>query len=333
MIIPADAYGVARAVQALRDGRCIGLPTETVYGLAADGLNPQAVAQIFEIKQRPHFDPLILHLATPEAADQVASTIPPHAHALIDHFWPGPLTLVLPRRQIVPDLVTSGLETVAVRCPAHPVAREVLRQFQGPLAAPSANPFGRLSPTNPAAVEDELGPRLALVLDGGPCACGIESTIIDCTYPTPALLRHGAISREEIESVCGPLRLATGGEALKAPGLLAHHYAPRRPLWLLDQPYNPNQPLPIKTALLTWHRPPADFTPHRVLAPDGSTRTAATRLFALLRELDCCGAERLVAEPVPPDGLGPAIADRLLRASSGRLHWNGRAWDEIPRPH
>lgn len=320
-----------RAVEALASGCCIGLPTETVYGLAADGFNAQAVARVFEIKQRPHFDPLILHVASPDAVRRVAAEIPDVAKCLMAHFWPGPLTLVLPRRSEVPDLVTAGLETVAVRCPAHPVARAVLERYDRPLAAPSANPFGRLSPTSARAVEEELGRQIPLVLDGGPCAHGIESAIVDCTGDRPVLLRHGAISREELEKVIGPLRISTGGAAIKAPGLLAHHYAPRCPLWLLDHPRVADRPLPADAALLAWQNPARDVSVCRVLAPDGAVRTAATRLFALLRELDQSGAARIVAEPVPLQGLGVAIADRLHRASAGRLVEDRAGWREIPR--
>jgi L-threonylcarbamoyladenylate synthase len=328
MIREADEKGIAAAVEELRAGGCIGLPTETVYGLAADGLEAGAVARIFEIKGRPHFDPLILHVAEPEEVERVAAAVPETGRRLMERFWPGPLTLVLPRRALVPDLVTAGLETVAVRCPAHTVARRVLRAFGGPLAAPSANRFGRLSPTTARAVVEELGGAVALVLEGGPCERGIESAIVDCSGERPALLRHGALAREELEAVAGPLELAVAGEKLKAPGLLAHHYAPRLPLWLADEA---GGGWGAETAVLAWCRPPEGGGPVRVLSPRRDLREAATRLFASLRELDASGARRIVAEPVPGDGLGAAIRDRLLKASSGRLVREGEHWLEVRR--
>ncbi|MDX6766004.1 MAG: L-threonylcarbamoyladenylate synthase [Candidatus Methylacidiphilales bacterium] len=331
MILPVDESSMARAVAALRAGACIGLPTETVYGLAGDGFNPQAVARIFEIKQRPTFDPLILHVPDAAGLERVAADVPPLALKLMARFWPGPLTLVLPRRPEVPDLVTSGMDTVAVRCPAHPVAQQVLRAFGGPLAAPSANPFGRLSPTTAEAVETELGNDLALVLDGGACIRGIESTIIDCTGTRPVLLRHGAIAQEEIEEVTGPLELATAGEAIKAPGLLAHHYAPRTPLWLVEGRLKDRGPFDRDSALLVWHEAPAHAGPVAVLTPHQEPAEAASRLFALLRELDGSGVRRIIAEAVPTAGLGRAIQDRLAKASAGRLVEREGVWVEEPR--
>jgi len=322
---------MARAVDALRAGDCIGLPTETVYGLAGDGLNPLAVARIFAIKQRPAFDPLILHVAEPSDVERVASEVSPLARQLIERYWPGPLTLVLKRRDIVPDLVTSGLDTVAVRCPAHPVARRVLEQFGGPLAAPSANLFGRLSPTTAEAVDSELGAALALVLDGGPCLRGIESTIIDCSGDHPVLLRHGAISQEEIEALIGAVGVATSGEKIKAPGLLAHHYAPRTPLWLASVQLCDHSGFAPDTGLLVWHHVPEHPGKVLVLTPHNDPVEAASRLFELLRELDGSGLQRIVVDIVPGGGLGRAIQDRLSKASSGTLRREGNEWREIPR--
>lgn len=301
----------------LRAGRCVGLPTETVYGLAADGLNPEAVARIFEIKQRPHFDPLILHVAEPEGLEALAAEVPATARALADAFWPGPLTLVLPRRPVVPDLVTSGLETVAVRCPAHPVARALLRAFGGPLAAPSANPFGRLSPTTAAAVEEELGAAVAVVLDGGACGLGIESTIVDCTGPRPCLLRHGALPREVLETVCGPVDVAVSGEKLRAPGMLQSHYAPRTPLRLLEGPVEAEMDWPAETAHLSWRGPlHPKACAGEVLSARGDLQEAAARLFAALRRLDRSGARAIQAERVPEEGLGRAVNDRLGKGAA-----------------
>lgn len=331
MILPANERSLQRAVEALRSGFCVGLPTETVYGLAGDGFNPSAVARIFEIKKRPAFDPLILHVAGPEGLSRVAASVPPQAQLLIGHFWPGPLTVVLPRTPGVPDLVTSGLDTVAVRCPAHPVARRLLELFGGPLAAPSANPFGRLSPTTAGAVEEELGSALALVLDGGPCDMGIESTIIDCSEGKPALLRHGAVSVEDIESLVGSVRISTDGEKIKAPGLLSHHYAPRTPLWLWEGSLEDSPGFDLRTGILAWSRAPVHAGPVRVLTPGQDPREAAANLFAHLRELDAVGVERIVAESVPTEGLGRAIADRLQKASSGLIRSRNGILQEILR--
>ena len=331
MILPANETSLQRAVEALRSGLCVGLPTETVYGLAGDGLNPSAVARIFEIKKRPAFDPLILHVASIAGLSRVAASVPEQARLLIGHYWPGPLTVVLPRTAEVPDLVTSGLDTVAVRCPAHPVARRLLELFGGPLAAPSANPFGRLSPTTAGAVEEELGAALALVLDGGPCAMGIESTIIDCSEGEPVLLRHGAISVEDIERVVGGVRISTDGEKIKAPGLLSHHYAPRTPLWLWEGSLEDSPHFDNRTGLLAWNRAPRHTGPVRVLTPGSDPREAAANLFTHLRELDAAGVSRIVAETVPTGGLGRAIADRLQKASSGVIRSRNGILQEIPR--
>jgi len=331
MIVQADECGISRAVEVLRRGGCIGLPTETVYGLAGNGLDGEAVARIFEIKRRPHFDPLILHVADPGDAAGVAAEVPEAARRLMERFWPGPLTLVLPRRPVVPDLVTAGLETVAVRCPAHGVAREVLRRFGGPLAAPSANPFGRLSPTTAQAVAEGLGSGVELILDGGACERGIESAIVDCSGPMLRLLRHGALAKEELEAVAGPMEVAATGEAIRAPGLLAHHYAPGLPLWLAGEAADAAHPWGLETAVLAWDRNPAGVGAVRVLSGRGDLREAAARLFACLRELERSGARRIVAEPVPGEGLGMAIRDRLAKASSGWLRRQGDSWIEVPR--
>jgi L-threonylcarbamoyladenylate synthase len=317
MIVSSNDVGIARAAEALRMGECIGLPTETVYGLAGDGLRAASVARIFEIKQRPHFDPLILHVHPDYDLSQIVREVPLQAHRLMVEFWPGPLTLVLQRGDCVPDLVTSGLDTVAVRCPAHPVAQAVLRAFGGPLAAPSANPFGRLSPTTADAVEDELGGQLALVLDGGPCSLGIESTIVDCSSETFHLLRHGAIDRETLEPLTGPLVEATQGEKLKAPGMLASHYAPRTPLRLLEAGESSDVFWPPCTAHLSWGRPPhPKAVAGECLSLDADLREGAARLFRALRRLDHSGAREILADPLPEAGLGRAIMDRLRKASA-----------------
>jgi L-threonylcarbamoyladenylate synthase len=315
-IAPASEATILRAVELLREGQVIGLPTETVYGLAADGLNPTALARIFEVKQRPLFDPLILHLADAEAAFDLAQHVPEAARRLAERFWPGPLTLVLPKKDIVPDLATSGLPNVALRVPAHSVAQALLRAFGGPLAAPSANRFGRISPTDAHAVFLELGEAVPLILDGGPCKVGLESTVIDLSGEKPILLRAGGIPLEEIEAILGPLRRATPvDERPLGPGQLKHHYAPRKPLRLVRD----SAEIPLKPDIgwLTFGSHSAIF-PGVVenLSPSGELREAATNLFRALRTLDDHPrVTTLYATPLPSHGLGLAMNERLERAA------------------
>jgi L-threonylcarbamoyladenylate synthase len=331
MILNVSPDSLERAVAALRKGECVGLPTETVYGLAADGLNPAAVARIFEVKNRPVFDPLILHVTQSYELSSIVSRISDPARRLIEHFWPGPLTLVLNKQPRVPDLVTSGLETVAVRCPDHPVARQLLELFQGPLAAPSANPFGRLSPTTALAVEEELGDRIALTLDGGPCRLGIESTIVDCSADPVKILRLGAIPVEELEKVAGRVEVIRQNTSL-APGMLEHHYAPRTPLYLCDSLMA--GALPMDAAALRFSGEDGSLRV-KVLSPGGDLKEAAMNLFSYLRELDQSGVRMILAEWVSEEGLGRAINDRLRKASAGTATWGGKKWilgDRTPPP-
>lgn len=307
---------LASAAAALRAGQLVGMPTETVYGLAANALDAQAVLRVFAAKGRPTFDPLIVHVADPVDAWMVAE---PSARAerLAQRCWPGPLTLVLPRRPIVPDVVTSGLDTVGVRCPDHPLARALIRAAGVPLAAPSANLFGRISPTTAAHVVEQLGDAIAGVVDGGPCRVGVESTVLR-PDPVPLILRPGGVPREVIEALLGePVAIAdTAGRAAnlpqQAPGMLASHYAPRIPLTLKGGEAWPDDPAVARLAFRT--APPAGG-PTEVLAPDGDLAAAAAGLFAALRRLDASGARAIIAEAVPDRGLGLAINDRLRRAA------------------
>lgn len=231
---PSEAL-ITAAVDLLLQGQVIGLPTETVYGLAADGTNPTAVRRIFELKGRPSGHPLILHLGNIDWLDRYAREVPERARALAERFWPGPLTLVLPRSELVPDAVTGGLDTVALRMPRHPVALQVLRRLERPLAAPSANLFGRVSPTTRAHVEHDFGANVPLVLEGGATEQGVESTILDLTTGTPRLLRHGGISKAVLEGALGePIEelLHVRPQGIVAPGMLESHYAPEAPLVL-----------------------------------------------------------------------------------------------------
>ncbi|MDR2462574.1 MAG: threonylcarbamoyl-AMP synthase [Verrucomicrobiales bacterium] len=316
MIVEASPENISRAAALLRDGQCVGMPTETVYGLAGDALNPESLARIFEIKNRPFFVPLIVHVAEGFGLEKIAEKILPAARALMMSFWPGPLTLLLPRRgAVVPDLATAGLPTVAVRCPAHPVAQALLREFGGPLAAPSANKFGRISPTTAGAVADELGGVVPLTLDGGACRVGVESTILDVSGGGIFLLRAGGVALEELEKKVGKIGVSVSG-AVTAPGMLKSHYAPRTLLVRLSAAWPEGEELPPDTALLAWRNfSGAERQRARVLAPEGDMSLAAARLFRYLRELDALGVKKILSEPVPMRGLGRAINDRLERAA------------------
>jgi L-threonylcarbamoyladenylate synthase len=297
----------------------VAFPTETVYGLGADAFNPRAVARVFEVKARPTFDPLIVHLATPTDLPRVAETDDPRVGALAGRFWPGPLTLVLPRRAPVPDLVTAGLPTVGVRVPAHPAARALIATAGTPVAAPSANPFGYVSPTTAAHVAELLGGAVDLVLDGGPCRVGVESTILSLAGEGPVILRPGGVPREELESALGrSLPFAGPAERPLAPGQLAKHYATRTPLRILPGSAGHVPEGAGRVGLLAFGPPvePAGYAASEVLAPDGSLATAAARLFAALRRLDTCGLDLILAEPCEETGLGHAIMDRLRRAAA-----------------
>jgi L-threonylcarbamoyladenylate synthase len=315
-IAAAVPEAIARAVGLLRAGEVVGMPTETVYGLAGDGLNPAALARIFEIKQRPLYDPLILHFADAEAAFSVVREIPAQARLLAERFWPGPLTLVLQKKDVVPDLATSGLAQVAVRVPVHPVAQTLLRAFGGPLAAPSANRFGRISPTDAAAVRAELGESVPLILDGGPCAIGVESTVLDLSGEKIVLLRAGGISVEEIEAQAGPvLRGTPVDENPLAPGQLKNHYAPRKPLRLVATAGEiPPGPEIGRLAF----GPGAGGGANTVnnISPAGDLREAAANFFRALRALDDDPRVKILyATPLPSTGLGLAINERLERAA------------------
>ncbi|MCC5983503.1 MAG: threonylcarbamoyl-AMP synthase [Rhodobacteraceae bacterium] len=308
-----DATGIAQAAAILRRGGLVALPTETVYGLAADARCDRAVAGIFAAKDRPRFNPLIVHLADTDAARALAR-FTPAAEALAAAFWPGPLTLVLPLRagHGLSPLVTAGLDSVALRLPAHPLAQAVLRAFDGPLAAPSANPSGRISPTTAAHVLAGLSGRIDAVLDGGACGVGLESTILDCTGAAPVLLRPGGVPSEALAQVPGAAPqppAPEAGDAPRAPGMLASHYAPRAALRLNVRTPEPGE---------VWigfgpDCPGAALT----LSPQGDLTEAAAALFRVLHAADAMGRPIAVA-PVPVQGLGQAINDRLARAAHPR---------------
>lgn len=299
------------AAEALRAGRLVILPTETVYGLGADACNDQAVAAVFEAKGRPQFNPLIVHVQDAAMAARHAR-LEGVAKRLADAFWPGPLTLVLPRRPDTPVslLVSAGLDTLALRAPAHAVAQAILADFGGPIAAPSANRSGHVSPTRVEDAAAELGDKAAAIVDGGPCREGLESTIVAVRETHVALLRPGTITPTEIERVAGlPVRVEGAGERLTAPGQLESHYAPRAGVRL-----NARAPKPGEAFLAFGPGAPSGLN----LSATGDLREAAAHLFAYLRQLDATGTACIAVMPIPEDGLGLAINDRLRRAAAPR---------------
>lgn len=314
---------VADAAERLRNGQLVAFPTETVYGLGADARNSNSVVGIFESKRRPTFDPLIVHVANTAAARDLVTDFPKIAETLAEHFWPGPLTLVLPRNSQIPDLVTSGLAGVGIRVPNHPMALELLNLTGCPLAAPSANPFGSISPTTAQHVLDGLDGRIDGVLDGGPCGVGVESTVLSLMTEQPTILRPGGTAMEDIEAVIGPVLQATSDPskddcAQAAPGMLSRHYAPRTRLITFES----NQtPVPIagkRTGLLTYGRDSqtAGFAAIETLCVDSNLRTCASKLFAAMRSLDSDDVDVIIARRFPNTGLGIALNDRLHRAAS-----------------
>lgn len=308
MIAAPTPEAIAQAVAILKAGGLIGLPTETVYGLAADAANGDALAAVFALKGRPRFNPLIAHVADRAAAEAIA-VFDPLAARLADAFWPGPLTLVLPRRPgSVHDLATAGLETVAVRVPAHPVARGLLAAFGGPVAAPSANRSGHVSPTTAAHVDEAFGEDLALVLDGGPCDVGLESTVVATADGRAALLRPGGLARGDIEAITGPLAAPGDGTAPSSPGQLLKHYAPAAPVRLDATDALSGE------VLIGFGAVAGDLT----LSATGDVREAAANLFAALRAADARRPTGIAVATIPMDGLGEAIHDRLVRAARGR---------------
>lgn len=319
---PGSGSGTDAIVEAagiLRRGGLVAFPTETVYGLGADALNRLAVARVFEVKQRPRFDPLIVHLADLEQLPQVVADIPDAAHALIERFWPGPLTLILPKASAVPDLVTAGLPSVAVRMPDHPMARELIRQTGKPVAAPSANAFGQTSPTRAEHVRQSLGDKVDCILDGGPTPIGIESTIISWVTLPPVVLRFGGLALETLEAVTGPIRRPEPGETrtVSAPGMLPRHYAPRTPLRLEPTVTLPRIPA-CRVGALAFRgvANPECFAAVEILSPAGDLREAAANLFSAMHRLDRLSLDLIIAERVPNQGLGLAINDRLKRAAA-----------------
>jgi L-threonylcarbamoyladenylate synthase len=312
-IVVADSETIARGGKLLRGGRLVAFPTETVYGLGANALDADAVAAIFAAKERPHINPLIVHVRDREEAGDLVH-FNPLAATLAEAFWPGGLTLVLPRREPCPLalLVSGGLSTAAIRAPAHPIARALVEAAGVPIAAPSANRARRISPTSAADAADELEGRVDLILDGGPCPLGIESTVIGFDGKNPILLRPGAVPREDIENLVGPLLDPRGG-AIQAPGMMASHYAPRARLRLNAKTVEAGEAL-----LAFGPNPPKGARAGCNLSASGDLHEAAANFFSMLRQLDKSGAKTIAVMPIPDRGLGEAINDRLARAAAPR---------------
>ncbi len=314
------AENIASAAKLIQQGELVAFATETVYGLGANALNAEACEKIFKAKNRPHFDPLIVHIHSLEQLSELTEDIPEKTLKILNHFWPGPLTAVLKKKLIVPDIVTAGLPNVAVRFPKHPLALSLLRAANLPIAAPSANPFGYLSPTTAKHVEEQLGNKVSFILDGGECDCGVESTIIDFTKEVPELLRHGGIPREEIEKICGEINLGKAVlEKPLAPGQLASHYAPATKLVILSKNELPKEGL--RYGFLNCGEMPQGINPAVVeqLSLKGDLAEAAHNLFSALHRLDELKLEVIYVYELEENGIGAAIMDRLRKAAV-KLH-------------
>jgi len=313
-----DAGTIRQAAEIIRQGGIVAFPTETVYGLGADAYNPLAVARVFEVKRRPFFDPLIVHIASPAHLKKLVKDIPSGARKLTEKLWPGPLTVVLFKEEHIPDIVTAGLPTVALRMPSHPMALSLIKESKCPLAAPSANPFGYLSPTTAEHVRSQLADQVDLILDGGPCPVGVESTIVSFSENKPRLLRPGGVSLEEIESIIGKVEISPIRDRLVAPGMLPRHYAPRTPIVLDWDEKHLDSYKGKKIGFLAFREPEnfLQFQHIEVLSKKGDFREAAANLFSAIRRLDALDLDLILAEAVPEAGLGRAIMDRLRRATS-----------------
>ncbi|MFN3850136.1 MAG: L-threonylcarbamoyladenylate synthase [Spirosomataceae bacterium] len=302
------------AIEVLNNGDVVGIPTETVYGLAANALNIDAVTKIFEVKNRPTFDPLIIHTSSIERISEFVTELPPKAIELAQKFMPGPLTLLLPKKNIIPDLVTSGLDNVAVRIPNHPLTLQLLQKIDFPLAAPSANPFGYISPTTAQHVEAQLGDKIKYILDGGECNVGIESTIVGFVNDEVVVYRKGGLSIELIEEVVGKVRIeAHSTSNPQAPGMLKSHYSPRKKFIISDETIQPN----TRAGFLGFKDYKAEIPTENqlLLSPNGDFAEAAKNLFAYLRKLDAMDIDVIYGEYLPEKDLGRAINDRLRRAT------------------
>lgn len=305
---------IARAAALLREGKLVAFPTETVYGLGANALDPDAVARIFQVKGRPNTSPIIVHVSNAEMLREVAAAWPERARLLAEHFWPGPLTLVVPKTAAVPEIVTAGLTTVGIRMPAHPIALALIDRAQVPIAAPSANRFTHLSPTAAEHVRHSLGNRVDFVLDGGPCQVGIESTVLSLVEDLPVLLRPGGVSRQQIEKLIGLTAIASqvSAGAHASPGMHPRHYSPRTWLVLV---HDGQVPAAGEGAYLQVHRPAAGRVVEAVTMPDDPSQYGS-RLYSVLHELDARGYDWIAVETPGPGAEWEAVLDRLRRAAN-----------------
>jgi len=316
MIYESTRENIEKAARVILEGGLVSFPTETVYGLGGNSLDPKAVARIFEAKARPSFDPLITHIAELEMLDRIADIRNKRTYDIIEKFWPGSLTIIVPKRDIIPGIVTSGLETMAVRMPDHPTALELIRLSSGAIAGPSANPFGYLSPTTAAHVDELLGDKIEMVLEGGTCRVGVESTVLDMSGERPIVLRPGGIALETIREVMPDVEVFNRETTSPtAPGQLKMHYSPTRPLHIVDS-ISMVADRENSGALLFKEGPDTSgFKAVEVLSPLGDPVEAAARLFVALHNLDREKISRIYAERIPEEGLGRAVMDRIYKAS------------------
>lgn len=318
----AIGKNIQHAHRLLSGGKLVAIPTETVYGLAANALNELAVAEIFAVKNRPACNPLIVHIGRDDELKKYVAEVPPIAEKLIKKFWPGPLTLLLPKKENIPSIITASLPHVAIRVPDHPLTLKLLQMLDFPLAAPSANPYCYISPTRPEHVQQQIGNKIPYVLDGGPCDKGVESTIVGFENNKPVVFRLGAITPEEIEEVAGEVKVhkQTGSRPL-SPGMLPYHYSPSTPLYLTDKVEELLEKYgAAETGIITFHKTLENLPQEHlaVLSPTANMRQAASNLYHSLHRLDGMNLKRIIAERLPEKGLGKTINERLKKAA-GRL--------------
>ena len=312
---------VSEAARLLREGEVVAIPTETVYGLAGNAFEPKALAKIFAAKERPTFDPLIVHIADIAQLDDIAKDIPDSAYKLAEAYWPGPMTIILPKKDCIPDLCTSGLPSVAVRFPSHPVAQAIIKESGLPLAAPSANLFKHVSPTTAEHVAAQLAERIAGIVDGGPCTVGVESSIISLTGDKPAVLRPGAITPEMFAEVLGSVDVKEStskpGQPMAAPGQCDTHYRPQVPLFFGAVPAGTQ--LPPNTVRIAFGKQQGPIPAKLNLSETGDMAEATANLYAFMHDLDKPEYDLILVDPIPNVGVGMALNDRLKRASVKEL--------------
>lgn len=316
MIFKNSRENIEKGAAIIKKGGLVSFPTETVYGLGGNALDPIAVAKIFEAKARPSFDPLITHISELEMLDKIADIKDNKIFDIIERFWPGSLTLIVPKKDIIPDLVTSGLETMAVRMPDHQTALQLIKASTGAVAAPSANPFGYLSPTTAKHVDEQLGNKIDMVLDGGTCRVGVESTVLDMTGERPIILRPGGISYEELLAAIPDVEIYNRTTATPtAPGQLKMHYSPIKPLYIVNTLKEVSKREEAGALVFKTGSDIEGFAASEILSPSGNPVEAAANLFIALHKLDQSDIQCIYAEKIPEDGLGRAVMDRIYKAS------------------